>query len=213
MIGAHRDINAEKILLEQSKQESLSLQKLIDIRTNELNTLNIQLTQKIHEVERLATIDPVTSLANRYFFEQRIEAEVARTKRFYEPLSLIIIDIDHFKQINDQFGHATGDSVLTALANVILQNIREIDVAARWGGDELMIILPNTVLTDAADLAEKLRVLVGKLDVKLGITGFTCSFGVAQYSAGEASKGFTIRADAALYEAKESGRNLVSVSN
>ena len=212
MIGAHRDIHAEKILLEKSMSESLSLQKMVELRTHELSEINLQLAKKVHEVERLATVDPLTSLANRYYFEHKIETEVSRAKRFNQPLSLIAIDIDHFKNINDDFGHASGDKALVAMANIILKNIREVDTAARWGGDELMIILPNTQLTDATDLAEKLRVLIGELQLEID-TNITASFGVSEYSLGETTKHLMIRTDGALYEAKESGRNLVAVAN
>ena len=208
MIGAHRDINAEKLLLEQFTLKNKSLENLIDERTKALIKINHELEMKVLEAQRLATTDSLTSISNRYHFEKVLNREVERAKRFSEPLSIIAIDIDHFKQVNDLYGHATGDLVLIKLTQLIKTSIREIDLLARWGGDELMVVLPNTALEEAKGVAEKLRAFVADTPIneKLNVTS---SFGVAQLHKDESSMRFAIRVDQAMYKSKKSGRNVV----
>lgn len=212
MIGAHRNIEAERVIREKSALKSAKLQEVIDRRTRELVNVNSQLEIKIDEAERLATTDSLTEIYNRYGFEQKFKQECARAERYREPLSLITFDIDHFKLINDKRGHAAGDDVLSRVSKIVIDNIRTIDVVARWGGDEFMILLPNTVLDDARKVAEKLRDLIERevfgLDVPV-----TVSMGVAELAEGEAPMRLTIRADNALYQSKHLGRNLVSLAS
>ena len=208
MIGAHRNINAEKLLLEKFRLKNQSLENMIEERTKELVDINRVLEMKVEEAQRLAITDSLTSVSNRYHFEKVLNREVERAHRFNEPLSIVSIDVDHFKQINDHYGHAIGDMVLIKLTKIIKSSIREIDLLSRWGGDELMIVLPNTVLNDAIDVAEKLRKLVSNTDFNKTIN-VTSSFGVVQLLQDESSMRFTNRADHALYKSKKSGRNVV----
>lgn len=212
VIGAHRNIDAEVRLRKAHEFKNDSLQNIIDLRTKELQGLNKRLEEKIAEAQYLATTDSLTAIANRYYFEEKLALECARAKRFREPLSLLAIDIDHFKEINDQHGHATGDKVLVTVASVIYRNIREIDIVARWGGDELMVLLPNTPEDEAFIVADKLRLLIGThFDIKS--LKVTASFGVAAMLSDEDPMRLTIRADNALYSAKREGRNTVILAH
>lgn len=167
MIGCHRNINDKKVIHEQLKSKTKSLEALVDERTEQMIKVNAELEQKVKEVQRLAETDSLTGIANRYRFEMVLQREVGRAKRFKQPLSLIEMDIDDFKEINDQFGHATGDLTLIQIAKVITDNIRELDLVARWGGDEFMIILPNTQIPEAIITAEKIRKKIAQVQVMI----------------------------------------------
>lgn len=210
MIGAHRDIDAQKRLLEQSTKRNLTLSELVDRQTGQLRELNQALEQKVREQKQLANTDTLTGIPNRYCFENRLKSECSRAQRFREPLSLLAIDIDNFKPINDRYGHLAGDRVLVAVARTILNNIRDIDVAARWGGDELMVLLVNTQLNEAEQVAEKLRKLTSRLAIEPDLS-LSISVGGTQLQPGEDPMQFTIRADNALYAAKAAGRNTVKL--
>lgn len=210
MIGAHRNIDAEKQLLEHNEQKQTSLQSLVDKQTQALLDANQKLEKQAKEAETLATTDALTAIANRYFFEQRLHSEIARATRFNEPLSLISMDIDHFKEINDQQGHVTGDMTLIKLVNLINSHVREIDMLARWGGDEFMIILPNTPLAEAQNVAEKFRVLIKNEAITPSIN-ITASFGIAELKTNEDSEQLHMRTDKALYRAKSEGRDKVCI--
>jgi len=209
MIGAHRDVNTEKLFEEKNKLEKLSLQGIIDVRTDELNQVNEELKHKILEVERLVNTDALTLLSSRYYFDKKMTEEKARSRRFNELLSLIAFDLDNFKPVNDTYRHASGDLVLNKVGKVVLNNIREVDVAARWGGDEFVLLLANTSLSKAVLLAEKLRELINS---QAGIKEFsvTTSFGVTQLLDKDDLKTFIKRVDDALYNSKNAGRNQVS---
>ncbi|GAB3103183.1 sensor domain-containing diguanylate cyclase [Pseudomaricurvus hydrocarbonicus] len=202
MIGVHHDCSVEKQQREESEKKNLSLQEIVNTQTRELIEVNRLLAQKIKEVELLATKDSLTSLYNRLHFDQTLKLECARSIRFNEPLSLIAIDVDNLKPINDQFGHAAGDLTLVKIAEIIDANIREIDIPVRWGGDEFMLLLPNTPLDRALVLSEKLQGLIHHLDIHPD-TVTSASFGVAQLEKGEEPNQFVSRADCALYRSKK----------
>jgi diguanylate cyclase (GGDEF)-like protein len=143
---------------------------------------------------------------------ERLTEESARAERYGDPLSMILIDIDHFKSINDEFGHGTGDRVLIDTTYILKNGIRETDTCARWGGEEFLICLPHTRIDDAVKVAEKLRQSVAEntitcegADVRI-----TISAGVARYKQGYGVDDFISAADDSLYEAKRLGRNRVA---
>jgi diguanylate cyclase (GGDEF)-like protein len=171
-------------------------------------TLQARVEERTKELERLATTDDLTGLANRRKLDEVLAQEMRRVERFSEKLSVILIDIDHFKSVNDTHGHHVGDLVLVVVATVIAQTVRAVDTAGRWGGEEFMVICPNTELADAMLLAERLRTLVAAADLPV-IGSKTCSFGVAQLGDPETTEEMIARADAALYGAKQAGRNRV----
>ena len=163
----------------------------------------------IEELEMLAVTDPLTTLINRRKFNELLGYEIERNQRYRADLSLIMCDIDHFKQINDSFGHDVGDSALKIFSEAIKKNIREVDIFARWGGEEFMILMPNAKITDANTKAEKLRKVIEDINITM-VDTFTASFGVTNFSDNDTMESFIKRADEALYQAKDKGRNAVA---
>lgn len=165
------------------------------------------------ELKRLATTDSLTSIGNRRNLMDQGERELRRARRYASPLSLLMLDIDHFKRVNDTHGHAVGDQALKAMVNVCLKHLREIDVLCRFGGEEFVAVLPETRIEDATVVAERLRQAVGGLALPLpegGTVSFTISIGVTAPRAEDAALGDVLeRADAALYAAKRGGRDQV----
>jgi diguanylate cyclase (GGDEF)-like protein len=153
-----------------------------------------------------ATTDPLTGLHNRLKLGPSLVGEIERVDRYNTPLSLVLFDIDHFKKINDTFGHVVGDQVLVQLSRFVPNLIRSMDLLARWGGEEFLILLPGSDGPMALQVAEKLREAISNL-VFDEVGSITCSFGVTQYAATETAAQFIARADGALYRAKADGRN------
>jgi diguanylate cyclase (GGDEF)-like protein/PAS domain S-box-containing protein len=165
----------------------------------------------------LALHDPLTGLYNRRYLEDALKRELHRVKRSNKPVSLIMIDIDHFKRFNDTFGHDAGDFVLSAVAKIVTTNVRPSDIACRYGGEELAVLLPEANLECAADRAEKLRVAFRETSLTHRgqvLPAPTASFGVSEYPAdGENLEDFIKAADRALYRAKQAGRDQVCVAD
>ncbi|MBU1691716.1 MAG: diguanylate cyclase [Gammaproteobacteria bacterium] len=158
-----------------------------------------------------ATTDALTGIANRRQFDVVFEMEMRRADRHHLPLAVMIVDIDHFKQVNDVYGHQVGDNVLVELTRLISKTIRAHDFFARWGGEEFVILSPGSDAESMRLLAEKLRVAVEMHDFP-NISRVTCSFGLAEYCTGDSAENFVGRADAGLYRAKENGRNRVEMA-
>ncbi len=154
--------------------------------------------------------DPLTNIYNRRFFMEILEQEAERTKRNKKPFSLIMFDLDHFKNVNDHFGHTAGDKVLKKVADTVKGRIRKTDYFARWGGEEFIILLPETSLNNAANLAEELRRQISIMELE-NIGRVTASFGVAEYRYTDTIDTVLLRVDNILYEAKNNGRNCVEV--
>ena len=167
------------------------------------------------ELQRLATVDDLTGALNRRAFKSTVQAEYSRARRYGHPLGMVLMDVDHFKRINDQFGHDTGDRVLQTLVEVCRRHLRESDVLGRWGGEEFGILLPETALATARQSAERIGRALAEIRVEAdGQTiGFTASLGVAQMddSMSDIDELFKA-ADVALYQAKKAGRNRVETA-
>ena len=191
--------------------------------TNELATANREAVRRGRElertlerlraanevIERLARTDPLTHLVNRRGLEEAITHERDRAERTGEPLSVVALDLDHFKRVNDGWGHAVGDRLLSAVGKALRAGVRPYDVAARVGGEEFLLVLPATHRERAVDVAERLRARVAELVVEGLPEPVTSSAGVAEHARGETTEALLGRADAALYEAKRLGRNRV----
>ena len=164
------------------------------------------------QLEKRGNTDHMTQLANRRQADLTLVEEIARSHRYGRGLAIILCDIDHFKQINDRFGHEEGDQALIRLSRHLEQRVRTEDSVARWGGEEFLIISPETDLQGAAELAEQIRISLNQLPTEATVE-FTISFGVAALQLGDDEHSLIKRADSALYRAKNSGRNRVEVAS
>jgi diguanylate cyclase len=207
-----------KTLIEHVVQATHAMEarsKTLELEVKASSNEVAQLRERLETVRREALTDPLTGIPNRKAFETELERAMGSSVETKEPLSLMLCDIDHFKQFNDTWGHQTGDQVLRLVANCIQENVKGRDTAARFGGEEFAVVLPQTALSDAVRLANQIRSKVeSKKLVKksngdiLGV--ITISIGVAQYDMKETAESFVQRADACLYAAKRSGRNRVT---
>jgi diguanylate cyclase len=179
----------------------------LELLSKELSLLvkNLFLSE---ETRRLANNDGLTGLQNRRRTTERLETEVARSRRYGVPLSIALCDVDHFKQVNDRFGHNMGDEVLVRVAHQLQNTLREVDLVGRWGGEEFLVLLPDTDQAGAKVVGERLRAAIEALpSFQGGPENITCSVGMAVFDANDSTSGFVDRADQALYRAKKGGRN------
>jgi diguanylate cyclase (GGDEF)-like protein/hemerythrin-like metal-binding protein/PAS domain S-box-containing protein len=171
-----------------------------------------RLEHAINGLEKLAATDKLTGLWNRRHFEQLAGVEIARCRRYSHMASLVMVDIDHFKSVNDRFGHDVGDRTLTSVARALREALRGSDSVCRWGGEEFVVLLPAISATGAVRMADRLRAVVEMLDLGPTPGRVTVSAGVAQLGPGEELAKWLKRADEALYRAKALGRNRVELS-
>lgn len=208
--------------LEQSMAECSRLNTELEARAHELEQMNATLERMVedrtakltavnHELEHIARCDPLTKLGNRLFADERLREEFLRMKNSGIVFSVLLIDIDHFKRVNDTYGHEAGDSVLAHIATILGNNVRASDFVARFGGEEFLVILPATQLDSAQKVAEKIRSAVADAPVPM-VGHITLSIGVAMASETDLNKEDVVRqADHALYRAKSAGRNQVCI--
>lgn len=206
---------AKLIDLLASATDARHLAKAEGIHDPHLRASFGQLAERLTEVWTLATVDHLTGVHNRQALLANLETEIERAARFGHPLSVVMVDLDHFKRLNDSHGHAAGDLILRRVADTLRENVRSVDVVGRYGGEEFLLVLPETDVDAAASLAEKLRRLVGRQEVALD-DGYrasaTLSAGVAGGSGGHLSLESLVRdADNAMYSAKALGRDQVYV--
>ncbi|MFO7954624.1 GGDEF domain-containing protein [Thioalkalivibrio sp.] len=190
--------------VKELEERAHALERLVQERTHSLEAAQSRL-------ERLATTDPLTGLHNRMKASELLADEIRRAERHGGLLGVIMMDLDHFKPINDTLGHGRGDTVLTEVGRLIAARIRETDRAARWGGEEFLILCPQGDAAATSHLAEDLRRALGVTDFDTG-HALTASFGVAQLKPGETGEALVDRADRALYAAKNAGRNQVQAA-
>ena len=176
----------------------------------ELNLYSEDREKMVGELHRLATTDNLTGIYNRMKVELLLTAEVLRSRRYNRPLSVILIDVDMFKSVNDTYGHLIGDTVLKDIARLLKENIRESDYIGRWGGEEFIVINPETTIRGAVSVAEKLRKSIA-LHTFNTVGAKTISLGVATLQEEEWEEDMLKRADKALYLAKRNGRNRVEM--
>jgi two-component system cell cycle response regulator len=182
------------------------------LQHDDLKKKNRQLEDMLTRVESLATLDSLTGLSNRRRFETLLENEFRRSIRYQHSLSCMLIDIDHFKQVNDLFGHQVGDSLLKEIAQVIQSSIREVDTAARWGGEEFVVLSPNTPTKNAKIAAARiLKAISSREFTGLGHQRITVSIGIAGLPDPviDTQEKLVHTADLAMYEAKKKGRNRI----
>jgi diguanylate cyclase (GGDEF)-like protein len=204
----------EFLKIEKPKDELDHLRNNLVDTALTIGKLLSELEEKNRELQELAYYDPLTGLPNRRFFFEHASLIFEEVKRYEKPLSLLVMDIDHFKKINDTYGHDVGDVVLKTFAGVLRGIVRQSDICARFGGEEFVVLLPNTDLEGAKVLAERIRTTVAKNPVEHGsiVIVFTVSIGISQYRKGMQNIDELIKeADIALYRAKEGGRNRVEV--
>ena len=170
-----------------------------------------RISLKSKEFEKQALYDELTKIYNRVKFNEMLDFEVERNKRYGNNLSLIILDLDDFKQINDNFGHLVGDRILVETATVVKNTIRATDITARWGGEEFVVLLSNCDLENARKVADTIREKIKNFFVK-NPPEITCSLGVAQLKEYDTKESFIHEADKALYRAKRNGKNRVEIS-
>jgi len=197
----------------QSQFEELIEEKIPVLEeNNKALELELKIRRELEEeLQRVATVDSLTGLYNRRKFEATLDYEVARNKRYPVGLSLILVDIDYFKNVNDTYGHDVGDKVLQDFAGLLKKSIRKTDIAGRWGGEEFMIILPESSASTACAVAEKIRKNIESAAFDT-IGKMTASMGVCLMGGSDEADSLIKRADIALYEAKRNGRNMVQIA-
>ena len=200
---AHND--DESYPIKELEERNIALQRIVEERTKELN-------EALSELKVLAVTDSLTGIDNRGKIEQELHNEIERSRRYQLNLSMILIDIDNFKRINDTFGHLVGDKCIATFAKILNQRIRITDRIGRWGGEEFVVVCPQTELESAKKLADELRSLIEKYPFPQ-VGKVTASFGVASFLNGDDSGRLIGKADKALYEAKNNGRNQVCTHN
>ncbi|MDJ0852661.1 MAG: GGDEF domain-containing protein, partial [Myxococcota bacterium] len=210
-----RTFNEMSLRLQQSQQELEEQQLAIENANARLVAQNQELHRMNEVFLQLSITDELTRLHNHRFFRDHLPLEISRAERTGEPLCLVLIDLDDFKQLNDRFGHAVGDAVLRKVADVMRAAVRDMDLLARYGGEEFALLASQTSLEGAVSLAEKIRSAIARANFSVvdpeGPKGVrvTASFGVAQYRGDE--KALFTEADRALYRAKAQGKDCVVI--
>jgi len=216
LMKMHRRHLIEKQLIQERRRAEMATEEKAAINL-ELQLAQAQLLEKQQslmalnqELKALSTTDALTGLFNRRVYDQELDKQIARYERQQEPFCLVLLDIDFFKKINDQHGHDTGDAVLKQFAQLLQSNLREVDTLSRIGGEEFTIILPNTRVENAKEVAERHRQTIEATEFDCGRV--TASFGITEMKEGLDKTDLYTQADAALYLSKVTGRNQVSTT-
>lgn len=199
--------------MERLSAEVMQLNTELAEAQRALTRQNQSLQRSHQQVLETSRTDALTGAANRRRFDERLLEEMERTHRSGTALSLALADVDHFKQVNDEFGHPAGDAVLKALVQTMRAGTRPYDLVARWGGEEFVILLPQTGVEEATMVADRIRVAFAAQIVPAVNRPITISFGIASIRSGDSAETLLARADAALYQAKTGGRNRVCIES
>lgn len=207
--GSHRE--SVELVHETPRLDQQHEKIIKDLRKKltELDQENSRLNLVLQEKNACLLQDTLTGIGNRLAYEERLQQEFRRWNRFGNPLTMLIWDIDHFKQINDQYGHAMGDVVLRGIAKLLARRIRSTDFVARFGGEEFVMLLPGADAEAALQLADQIRLDIAEsrfenTDINLPVT---ISCGLTRFQAGDSPQSAFARADRALYQSKQAGRN------
>ncbi|MCB1866690.1 MAG: diguanylate cyclase [Chromatiales bacterium] len=215
-LSTRRNLDQVKTAMRELAQQEPDFSRRLSHASNDelgeltywFNALSDKLEENYTDIERLSVTDKLTGLWNRAKIDQLFEQELARARRYAQPLSVVLIDLDHFKAVNDGFGHQVGDAVLVDIAGLFRNQTRQTDHLGRWGGEEFIVLLPNTGIADASRFAEKLLEATARHEfARVGRQ--TLSAGVAAYRDGDTQDSLTRRGDDCLYRAKALGRNRV----
>ena len=190
--------------------QKATLEEALEAREKQYKELAKELELKNISLSERVSIDNLTGIKNRYYFDERIKEEVDLAKRQKVSFSLLLFDLDHFKLVNDNFGHDVGDKVLKRVTDAVSKIIRSYDIFARWGGEEFVVLMPNTTEAEAVPAAEKIRKTVEDISHP-DIEKITISIGIAIWEADDDVDQIFVKADKALYTAKNQGRNRVIV--
>jgi diguanylate cyclase (GGDEF)-like protein len=206
-------VNGEKVDRQYLKQGDLVALGDVLLRFQMLSPLELSERDRLIQRATAADVDPLTGLGTRLYMEEALPRLLSECESRGFALSVLVIDLDHFKRVNDTLGHPVGDRVLAATAGVVLKSIRESDVGVRFGGEEFIVLLPGTALTEAGVVGERVRSAIAALDTASIAPGIaiTVSIGVAQRRAVETFAQLFERADQALYRAKKAGRDRVEI--
>ncbi len=202
-----------KAVAEEERLSSIVLDqnKYLKEAYEKIRRLNKELERANKELERIATYDMLSGLLNRRSLDHRIMIEVERSIRLNIPLTGIMLDIDHFKMVNDNYGHQCGDIVIERIGSLLTSQLRKYDYAGRYGGEEFFIVLPNSTKEQAVSIAERFRQELSNIEIKCdtALVKITVSMGIAQFRPGESRMQWIKRADSAMYRAKQAGRDKI----
>lgn len=196
--------------LERIDASLLQLNEDYAFAQTRLTQLNVALQQREAQILSHSLTDALTGVGNRRALDQALPLEIGRALRTGDTLSAIMCDIDHFKQVNDTYGHEAGDKVLAHFGDILRKQMRPTDIVTRFGGEEFVLLTPDTDLQSAVDAAERIRLHMERETIAPLHAPVTVSFGVAQWQPGEPAASLLRRIDTALYAAKQGGRNRVA---
>ena len=212
-LDRHRLVVENRRLISELTAANAALERRVEERTQRLRDQNQALREARDRIEQLSRKDALTGLTNRRWLDEVLHGEAERAQRYDVPFCVVMVDLDHFKDVNDTFGHVVGDQVLIAVARSLESAARMSDVVARYGGEEFLALLPNSAMEQAWVLAERMRAGVRSIPLSFRAEPMTASFGVAQWRPDDTVTGLVERADEALYQAKHGGRDRVEGSH